>query len=48
MYTGEVRVEEKHLKDLMKTAETLQVRGLMEGEARVKTTSKNVSDHQER
>jgi hypothetical protein len=36
MYHGEVRIEEDRLKDFLKTAETLQVRGLLgdEGEQR--------------
>ena len=33
MYHGEVQVAEEHLKDFMKTAETLQVKGLAEGSA---------------
>ena len=28
MYHGEVRIEEERLKDFMRTAETLQIRGL--------------------
>ena len=33
MYHGEVQIAEEHLKDFLKTAETLQVRGLVEGSA---------------
>ena len=33
MYHGEVQVAEQHLKDFLKTAETLQVKGLAEGSA---------------
>ena len=33
MYHGEVQVAEEHLKDFLKTAETLQVKGLAEGSA---------------
>ena len=33
MYHGEVQVAEEHLKDFLKTAETLQVKGLVEGSA---------------
>ena len=31
MYHGEVRIEEERLKDFMRTAETLQIRGLFGG-----------------
>ena len=33
MYHGEVQIAEEHLKDFLKTAETLQVRGLVDGSA---------------
>merc|ERR1712008_14455 len=33
MYHGEVQVAEEHLKDFLKTAETLQVKGLAAGSA---------------
>jgi hypothetical protein len=33
MYHGEVQIAEEHLKDFLKTAESLQVRGLAEGTA---------------
>jgi len=33
MYHGEVQVAEEHLQEFLKTAETLQVRGLAEGSA---------------
>ena len=33
MYHGEVQVSEEHLQDFLKTAETLQVKGLAEGGA---------------
>ena len=33
MYHGEVQIAEEHLKDFLKTAETLQVHGLVDGSA---------------
>ena len=33
MYNGEVQVSEEHLKDFLKTAETLQVKGLADNSA---------------
>ena len=38
MYNGEVQVPEGRLKDFLKTAETLQVRGLIDKEAATSTT----------
>ena len=41
MYSGEVQISEDRLKNFLRTAETLQIRGLTDGDASMTTTTPN-------
>jgi hypothetical protein len=47
MYNGEVQIPEERLKDFLKTAETLQVRGLIDGKAEPEVLGPHHQNHRE-